>query len=160
MNSKLVNAMMFAAGAVIGTAATWQYWKTKYEKIAQEEIESVKEAFSKKQADEDTKPKDVEETDVRNDNTCIGKCKDRHDEEIDPRIKCVFQTVRHADRVVIDITHAAQTVALRTIRKGDSLLKLVIVVSSDAHQVFFIASVEVGTAEPSIHRNHECHNHA
>ena len=63
MNSKLVNVMMFAAGAVIGTAATWKYWKTKYEKIVQEEIESVKEAFSKKQADEDTKPKDVEEND-------------------------------------------------------------------------------------------------
>lgn len=63
MNSKLVNAMMFAAGAVIGTAATWQYFKNKYEKIAQEEIESVKEAFSKKPAEEDTKPKEVEETD-------------------------------------------------------------------------------------------------
>jgi hypothetical protein len=36
---------MFAVGAAIGSAVTWKVVKTKYERIAQEEIESVKEAF-------------------------------------------------------------------------------------------------------------------
>lgn len=46
MNCKTINVLMFAVGAVIGSAVTWKVIKTKYEKIAQEEIESVKEAFS------------------------------------------------------------------------------------------------------------------
>jgi hypothetical protein len=37
---------MFAAGAVIGSAVTWKVVKTKYERIVQEEIESVKEVFA------------------------------------------------------------------------------------------------------------------
>lgn len=64
MNNKIINAMMFAAGTAIGVLATSQYWKTKYEKITQEEINSVKEAFSKKSSEEvETKSKEVEETD-------------------------------------------------------------------------------------------------
>lgn len=38
--------LAFAVGAAIGSAATWYYAKTKYEQIAQEEIDSVKEKFS------------------------------------------------------------------------------------------------------------------
>ena len=46
MKCKFINVLMFAAGAAIGSAVTWKVVKTKYEKIAQEEIESVKEAFA------------------------------------------------------------------------------------------------------------------
>ena len=46
MKCKFVNVLMFAVGAAIGSAVTWKVVKTKYEKIAQEEIESVKEAFA------------------------------------------------------------------------------------------------------------------
>lgn len=46
MNCKIINALMFAAGAAIGSAVTWKLVKTRYERIAQEEIESVKEAFA------------------------------------------------------------------------------------------------------------------
>lgn len=46
MKSKFINVIMFAAGAAIGSAVTWKIVKTKYERIAHEEIESVKEAFS------------------------------------------------------------------------------------------------------------------
>ena len=38
---------MFAMGAVIGSLVTWKYVKTKYERIAQEEIDSVKDVFCK-----------------------------------------------------------------------------------------------------------------
>ena len=45
MKCKFINVLVFAAGAAIGSAVTWKVVKTKYERIAQEEIESVKEAY-------------------------------------------------------------------------------------------------------------------
>lgn len=49
MKNKLCYIFTFAAGAAIGSAVTWKFLKTKYEKIAQEEIDSVKEVFSKRE---------------------------------------------------------------------------------------------------------------
>ena len=46
---------MFAAGATIGSAVSWQLAKNKYKQIADEEIQSVKDAFSKKENDFNTK---------------------------------------------------------------------------------------------------------
>ena len=40
---------MFVAGAAVGSLATWKFLKTKYEKIAQEEIDSVKEVYSNRE---------------------------------------------------------------------------------------------------------------
>lgn len=39
---------IFAAGAVIGSIVTWKLVKDKYARIAQEEIDSVKEVFSRR----------------------------------------------------------------------------------------------------------------
>ena len=39
----------FVTGTMIGSAATWCFVKKKYERIAQEEIDSVKEVFAKKE---------------------------------------------------------------------------------------------------------------
>lgn len=61
MKSKFINVLMFAAGAAIGSAVTWKFVKTKYEQIVQEELESIREAFSEKDSD------DQEETDDRDD---------------------------------------------------------------------------------------------
>jgi len=44
--------VVFVMGAAAGTAATWHYVKKKYEKIAQEEIDSVKAVFAKKEDDD------------------------------------------------------------------------------------------------------------
>ena len=57
---------MFAAGAAIGSAVTWKVLKTKYDRIIQEEIESVKEAFSDRfdnsqVSDDDTAEEEEEE---------------------------------------------------------------------------------------------------
>lgn len=49
--SKVTNLVMFAVGAAVGSAVTWQYVKKKYEQIAQEEIDSVKAVFLKKEPD-------------------------------------------------------------------------------------------------------------
>lgn len=46
--------LIFAAGVAIGSAVTWKVIKNKYEKLADEEIASVKEVWSKKHStDED-----------------------------------------------------------------------------------------------------------
>ena len=52
MNSTLSKILMFTAGAAIGSAVTWKLVKTKYERIAQEEIESVRELYSESDSDE------------------------------------------------------------------------------------------------------------
>lgn len=57
MNNEVAGFIIFAAGAAIGSIVTWKLVKTKYERIAKEEIDSVKEVFSKKK---DTTPKTFE----------------------------------------------------------------------------------------------------
>lgn len=44
-NQNLNNLLVFVAGAAVGSLATWYFTKNYYKKIADEEIESVKEAF-------------------------------------------------------------------------------------------------------------------
>lgn len=48
--NKTVNFMMFVLGVAVGSVGTWYYVKKKYEQIAQDEIDSVKETFSKRDA--------------------------------------------------------------------------------------------------------------
>lgn len=49
MNNKVVNAIAFLLGAGIGSVVTWKLIETKYKKLAQEEIDSVREVYSKKE---------------------------------------------------------------------------------------------------------------
>lgn len=49
--SKVTNFVMFAIGAAVGSVITWHCVKKKYEQIAQEEIDSVKAVFMKKDPD-------------------------------------------------------------------------------------------------------------
>lgn len=55
MNNKVLGVLAFSLGAAAGVAVSWRYFKTKYERIAQEEIESVKELYSEKAKQEKTK---------------------------------------------------------------------------------------------------------
>lgn len=48
MNERLTNLLIFAAGAVIGSAVTWTLVKTKYEQMAQDEAREVRELYLKK----------------------------------------------------------------------------------------------------------------
>ena len=61
MNRGLNNFIMFTTGVVLGTLAASRYFKEKYEKISQEEIESVKEVYKKKEEELKTLNKGVEE---------------------------------------------------------------------------------------------------
>lgn len=47
MNNSIKNVFIFATGAIIGSVVTWKLLKTKYEQLAQEEIDSVKAVFSR-----------------------------------------------------------------------------------------------------------------
>lgn len=46
MSKKLLGVIMFTVGAAIGSAVTWKLIKTKYEQIADDEIQSVKDEYS------------------------------------------------------------------------------------------------------------------
>ncbi len=48
--NKAAGFVMFVLGAAVGSVVTWQYTKKKYEQIAQEEIDSVKEIFSRRES--------------------------------------------------------------------------------------------------------------
>lgn len=49
MNIKLNNILTFVAGAAIGAVATWKFVEKKYERIAQEEINAVKEFYRERE---------------------------------------------------------------------------------------------------------------
>ena len=53
MNQWLSRIAIFTFGAAVGSLVTWKFLKTKYERIAQEEIDSVKEAFLERREEEE-----------------------------------------------------------------------------------------------------------
>lgn len=73
MNNKITSFMIFIFGAAVGSVATWQYIKKKYERIAQEEIDSVKETFSKLEV----KSKNNDSEDNNNVRTIVERAKDK-----------------------------------------------------------------------------------
>lgn len=60
MKSILSSFLIFTAGAAIGSVVTWKLVKTKYEQIAQEEIESVKETFARRMGRDKKEEESVE----------------------------------------------------------------------------------------------------
>lgn len=58
--SKFKSFVIFSFGAAIGSAVTWKYLKDTYEQLVQEEINAVKEVYTRKEKNEtikvDTKP--------------------------------------------------------------------------------------------------------
>lgn len=67
--NKAGSLFIFAAGAAFGSFVTWKLFKDKYEQIAQDEIDSVKEVFAKKDSDNE-EPVLAEESE-RNDKPSI-----------------------------------------------------------------------------------------
>ena len=59
--SKLSSVMIFTVGAAIGSVITWKLLETKYEKIVQEEIDSVKEVFARSYESNTDEEEGVEE---------------------------------------------------------------------------------------------------
>lgn len=61
MNTKVACAIAFVAGAAVGVAASWRVLDTKYKKLADKEIASVKELFYSKPVENNEKPDESEE---------------------------------------------------------------------------------------------------
>ena len=49
--NKTINFTMFVLGVAVGSVVTWRYVEKKYEQIAQDEIDSVKEVFSRRETE-------------------------------------------------------------------------------------------------------------
>ena len=49
MNNKLVFGLGLIIGGAAGVAVSWQYFKTKYQEISDEEIASVKKTFARRE---------------------------------------------------------------------------------------------------------------
>lgn len=78
-NTKIFLA--FVGGAIIGSILTWKCVKEKYEKIAQEEIDSVKERFSKREKKDSEKENGI-------------NVRDEHEKEVD-KYHAVLQKERY-----------------------------------------------------------------
>lgn len=103
MNKSLYLAT-FIAGAAIGSAATWFYTKTKYERIAQEEIDSVKKAFSKKN-DNDTEMNNAEpEPIVEERNTAYEEAKQKAEAAREKPNMMEYATMLNEERYVDEET--------------------------------------------------------
>lgn len=61
MNTKVACAIAFVAGAAVGVAASWRVLDTKYKKLADKEIASVKELFYFKPVENNEEPDESEE---------------------------------------------------------------------------------------------------
>ena len=82
MRNLLTSAVIFTVGAVIGSAVTYKLLETKYKRIAQEEIDSVKEAFFEMRSEsinreetEDARPKVAnEKSSIKDYTTMVKDC--------------------------------------------------------------------------------------
>ncbi|GHV42413.1 hypothetical protein FACS189490_11320 [Clostridia bacterium] len=84
MNTKIVAIFAFGVGAAIGALSAWKYAKRKYERIAQEEIDSVKDAFSKRDVaatNAKEKPSIKEYTEKLREHEYTNYSNTEHDEE-------------------------------------------------------------------------------
>ena len=63
MNNNISKLFMFAMGAAIGSFSAWLYAKKKYEKIANDEIRSMREYFRRREKEllEDDDAEEIEE---------------------------------------------------------------------------------------------------
>lgn len=75
MNKILLSkALLFISGAALGSVITWKLVKTKYEKIAQEEIDSVREVYAQRKPEDDSSPVEEEERE-ESDQDLVEECK-------------------------------------------------------------------------------------
>ena len=72
MSNKTVCIVSLAVGALIGSAATWVFAKKYYDKLTQDEIDSVKKEFSKRNNPEDPVEPDEKTTEMDQYNTVVS----------------------------------------------------------------------------------------
>ena len=70
MSNTLSKILIFATGAAVGSFVTWKVVKTKYDRLIQEEIDSVKEVFKRQCEDEPCEDANSDEDDEEEDDLC------------------------------------------------------------------------------------------
>jgi len=76
--SKLGTTIAFLAGAAIGGATVWYYIKDKYAQLAEEEINSVKEAYAKREQQKNAEEPDIPlDTDAGQTRVSVNKVWDK-----------------------------------------------------------------------------------
>lgn len=81
MNNTVKTVFIFVLGAATGSVVTWKLLKTKYEQIAQEEIDSVKAVYSKQNGD--TSSDDIDDVDDDTESTFVGKSSLAHPSNVE-----------------------------------------------------------------------------
>lgn len=95
MKSALSNILIFTVGAAIGSVVTWKLIKNKYEQIAKEEIDSVKEVFSRHKDEtisDEKRDDDFEE--YHNITNLYSKESDEEEEEDEEEVQEVRKSVK------------------------------------------------------------------
>ena len=102
MNQKIFNVLMFATGAAIGSLVTWKVVKTRYERIAQEEIDSVKETWARleKTNRKDNAPYEYDDEDEQEDT----EDEDDYDEEFEPSVLIDYASLAGKYKQSSDVT--------------------------------------------------------
>lgn len=88
MKKTIFNVFLFATGAAVGSLVTWRILKTKYDRLIQEEIDSVKETFARMAREESTDEEEICEDDEEDDR---GRSDD--DAEWDPAVLTEYETL-------------------------------------------------------------------
>lgn len=134
MNCKFINVLMFAAGAAIGSAVTWKLVKDKYERIVQEELVSIKEAFAESHDDEKEQEDTSEEDDIPD------ECNDRPEcygqinwEELEDLDEEELEEETHVASVEDDVKEYEHLISNYTNEKGgaDTMSRKPYVISPD-----------------------------
>lgn len=83
MKGTLSKIFIFTAGAITGSVLTWRVLKPYYEKLANEEIESVKESFKERYSGDDTdiscdEPEKPNDRPINNEKDAFDKMKEEY----------------------------------------------------------------------------------
>lgn len=108
MNKMVINALLFTAGAAIGSVVTWKILKTKYEHITQEEIDSVREEYDrlskmmKKEIDMCRKITDLGQNESENPENVQENKEDSSDFDFTKQEKVEYSNIANRYRVLSD----------------------------------------------------------
>lgn len=84
MSNGITAFVAFAIGAAVGAVVTWKLAKSKFEQMAQEEIDSVKESFSK--AYGENKSEDLTVDEAKKMMTDLGYSVEKEDDKMRPYV--------------------------------------------------------------------------
>lgn len=84
MSNGITAFVAFAIGAAVGAVVTWKLAKSKFEQMAQEEIDSVKESFSKAYGED--KSEDLTVDEAKKMMTDLGYSVEKEDDKMRPYV--------------------------------------------------------------------------